>query len=126
MNRQQRRALKRAGKRKKLPANVDTAVRNVESAVKKLDKVAEFDSTLEEMRDLLVGTQESLGAMATDYRKLTDELETQREMNIRLLAILLGSAVQRNFSEWTEQDLDRVRALEGSLREQYTGQQDGQ
>lgn len=120
MNRKQRRTLQKVGRRK-LPANMGNAIRNVESAVAKLDKVSALDDTLGELRELLAGTQTTLSAMVGDYQTLAEELETQREITIRLVTILLGPAAQRDLNEWTEQDLHRVRTLEGSLREHRDG-----
>lgn len=119
MNRKQRRALQKAGKRKKLPANMNKAVKDVQSAVAKLDKVSDLDETLIELRNLLENTQQTLRGMTSDYQRLAGELDVQREANIRLLTILLGAHAQPPY-EWTEQDLEKVRALDATLREDLT------
>jgi len=120
MNRKQRRALAKGGKRS--PAGVHKAIGNIESAVKHLDKIKGFDETLDELQELLVGTKEAMDGLLADNQAFVAELAAQRETNIRLLTILLGTAAQRNLSEWSDEDLARVRDLEGALREQLAPQ----
>lgn len=124
MNRQQRRALDRSVRKGKRPAAMSQAVRSVEKAVKNLEKVQDFDGTLDEIRTLLTNSQQSLEAMTAEYQALAGELVVQRELTIRLLTILVGkNMAQRDLNDWTEGDLDRIRALEDSLRESYLAAQ---
>jgi len=124
MNRKQRRALQ--SRKNKKPAGITKATQSIEKAVAKLEKVGDLDDTLGELHTIMAQTQVAMGEVNADVEMLMAELERQREVNIRLLTILLGPAVQRNLSEWSEEDLARVRALEGTLREQTTPPQDGQ
>jgi TolA-binding protein len=120
MNRQQRRAMAKAGRSK----GVSRAMQSVEEAVAQLEGVQKLEPAVREANDALEQTRETLEALSGDLESLRAELRTQREINIRLLTILLGPASQRNLNDWADEDLARVRALEGSLREQYTPQAD--
>ena len=125
MNRKQRRILEKTLRTKSSSKGpLGEATKSIQAAVAKLDKVGDLDETILGIRQAMGEVNEALTAAAADFTALQEELQTQRELTIRLLTILAGQGMsERDLNAWGDSDLEIVRALEASLREKYLAAQ---
>lgn len=120
MNRKQRRILQKGMRQKTGTGLLGQATKDLKAAVKNLDKVGDLDGTILEIRQLMDTVGQTLDQVGVDFEGLQQELEAQRQINIRLLTILAGKGMaDRDLNAWSDSDLNIVQALEASLREKY-------
>jgi len=105
MNGQQRRAMG-----KHVPGGLDRAGQQVQAALAAIQKIQGLEGAVKTLEGLQGDISEAstlLKAVVGDLEVITQELELQREVTLRLLAHLAGVPVV---------DLDSVRAIEARIR----------